>query len=105
MNPRIVRVLGIAAALVAVAVIVVVLRSGGGKDGGDRLGDATNRLVNSCIEKREADRPLCQCIADELVASQGLATAQALDRAREAVEDGKRPAKVVSAAKACRGNA
>ena len=93
--------LGMVAAVAAIIVIVLALRSGG-RDA-DPLGDSSQRLVTSCMESRAADRPVCQCIADELVTSQGLATADALDAARAAIEDGKRPAKVAAAATACRG--
>ena len=101
MNPRVIRVLGTIAAVAAVVVLVLALRSGGRH--ADPLGEASLRLVASCIENRPADGPVCQCIADELVTTQGLATARALDAVREDIEDGNRLARALAAATACRG--
>jgi hypothetical protein len=95
----------VAVAAVAVAVVVIVLARNGSDHRDSSRAGATERLVTSCTEGREADRRLCECIADELVAHHGLKTSAQLDRARREVEAGRRPAAVVAAAAACRARA
>lgn len=71
----------------------------GGSDKPKSLADAKAALSKDCQQGKASDKPLCDCIADELQAAGK--TAQQISDITDKVNGGEEPAEITKAAGTC----
>ena len=85
---------GVVAAVLAAAAVAA------GCGGSDlTISDAKAKLSKDCQQGKKTDKPLCDCIADEL--QSGGKSAKQIDDLRKRVNKGTKDKEVVAAAVAC----
>ena len=83
-----------------VAAAVALAAGAAGCGGGElTISEAKAKLSKDCQQGKKQDKPLCDCIADELQ-SKGKSAKQ-IDELRQKVNAGKRDKEVVAASVAC----